>query len=172
LTIFAFAIHILRAALSAPNSMPHTKDQPITNSPVPVFLFRLFLLIILITDSSVPFLPDDALVTDSHLCMLSLVHHDNDDYGNAHIRIHETNEQSHTQANEEKLDMNELQESNKRILFNLLPAHVATHFLDNQFRSNMVITSCASSFDLFSFLWHSLFVCLLVHALFTLVIHD
>lgn len=35
--------------------------------------------------------------------------------------------------------MNELQESNRRILFNLLPAHVATHFLDNQFRSNMVI---------------------------------
>lgn len=34
--------------------------------------------------------------------------------------------------------MNELQESNRRILFNLLPAHVATHFLDNQFRSNMV----------------------------------
>ena len=30
------------------------------------------------------------------------------------------------------------QSSNRRILFNLLPAHVATHFLDNQFRSNMV----------------------------------
>ncbi|KAI1286421.1 Adenylate cyclase type 1 [Halotydeus destructor] len=41
------------------------------------------------------------------------------------------------QANEEKLDMHELQQSNKRILYNLLPAHVATHFLDNQFRSNM-----------------------------------
>ena len=26
----------------------------------------------------------------------------------------------------------------RRILFNLLPSHVATHFLDNQFRSNMV----------------------------------
>lgn len=34
--------------------------------------------------------------------------------------------------------MDALQHSNKRILFNLLPAHVATHFLDNQFRSNMV----------------------------------
>ncbi|RWS04161.1 Ca(2+)/calmodulin-responsive adenylate cyclase-like protein [Dinothrombium tinctorium] len=41
------------------------------------------------------------------------------------------------QANEEKHDMHELQNSNKRILFNLLPAHVAQHFLDNQFRSNM-----------------------------------
>lgn len=43
------------------------------------------------------------------------------------------------QAREEKVDMENLQSSNKRILFNLLPAHVATHFLDNQFRSNMVI---------------------------------
>lgn len=42
------------------------------------------------------------------------------------------------QANEEKRDMDALQHSNKRILFNLLPAHVATHFLDNQFRNNMV----------------------------------
>jgi adenylate cyclase 1 len=42
------------------------------------------------------------------------------------------------QAREEKLDMASLQGSNKRILFNLLPAHVATHFLDNQFRSNLV----------------------------------
>ena len=33
---------------------------------------------------------------------------------------------------------NHHQSSNRRILFNLLPAHVATHFLDNQFRSNMV----------------------------------
>ncbi|XP_018896468.2 adenylate cyclase type 1 isoform X1 [Bemisia tabaci] len=41
------------------------------------------------------------------------------------------------QANEEKRDMEALQNSNKRILFNLLPAHVASHFLDNQFRSNM-----------------------------------
>lgn len=42
------------------------------------------------------------------------------------------------QASEEKREMDSLQHSNKRILFNLLPAHVATHFLDNQFRSNMV----------------------------------
>jgi adenylate cyclase 1 len=42
------------------------------------------------------------------------------------------------QANEEKREMDALQHSNKRILFNLLPAHVATHFLDNQFRNNMV----------------------------------
>ncbi|XP_063232754.1 Ca(2+)/calmodulin-responsive adenylate cyclase isoform X3 [Bacillus rossius redtenbacheri] len=41
------------------------------------------------------------------------------------------------QANEERREMDALQTSNKRILFNLLPAHVATHFLDNQFRSNM-----------------------------------
>ncbi|XP_074600208.1 uncharacterized protein LOC141854435 [Brevipalpus obovatus] len=45
------------------------------------------------------------------------------------------------QANEEKLEMHELQDSNKRILFNLLPAHVATHFLDNQFRNNMELYS-------------------------------
>ncbi len=42
------------------------------------------------------------------------------------------------QAREEKLDMEALQSSNKRILFNLLPAHVAMHFLDNQFRNNLV----------------------------------
>ncbi|XP_054709450.1 Ca(2+)/calmodulin-responsive adenylate cyclase-like [Uloborus diversus] len=41
------------------------------------------------------------------------------------------------QANEEKHEMHELQSSNRRILFNLLPAHVATHFLDNQFKNNM-----------------------------------
>lgn len=41
------------------------------------------------------------------------------------------------QAKEEKRDMDALQNSNRRILFNLLPAHVATHFLDNQFRNNM-----------------------------------
>jgi adenylate cyclase 1 len=44
-----------------------------------------------------------------------------------------------SQAYEEKADMHELQNSNRRILFNLLPSHVATHFLDNQFRNNMVI---------------------------------
>ncbi|KAI5710816.1 hypothetical protein M8J75_011638 [Diaphorina citri] len=41
------------------------------------------------------------------------------------------------QACEEKKEMDALQHSNKRILFNLLPSHVAMHFLDNQFRSNM-----------------------------------
>ncbi|XP_057653494.1 Ca(2+)/calmodulin-responsive adenylate cyclase isoform X4 [Diorhabda carinulata] len=45
------------------------------------------------------------------------------------------------QANEEKREMDALQHSNKRILFNLLPAHVATHFLDNQFRNNMTTLS-------------------------------
>lgn len=45
------------------------------------------------------------------------------------------------QAREEKHDMETLQSSNKRILFNLLPAHVATHFLDNQFRSNLELYS-------------------------------
>lgn len=43
------------------------------------------------------------------------------------------------QAKEEKKDMDSLQTSNKRILFNLLPAHVAMHFLDNQFKNNMVM---------------------------------
>ena len=42
------------------------------------------------------------------------------------------------QAKDEKHDMEALQTSNKRILFNLLPAHVANHFLDAQFRSNLV----------------------------------
>ncbi|KAK8769032.1 hypothetical protein V5799_014502 [Amblyomma americanum] len=41
------------------------------------------------------------------------------------------------QANEEKQEMHDLESSNRRILFNLLPAHVATHFLDNQLRNNM-----------------------------------
>ncbi|XP_039747499.1 Ca(2+)/calmodulin-responsive adenylate cyclase-like isoform X2 [Pararge aegeria] len=40
------------------------------------------------------------------------------------------------QARDEKREMDALQASNRRILFNLLPAHVATHFLD-QFRTNM-----------------------------------
>ncbi|XP_076319683.1 adenylate cyclase 1-like isoform X2 [Tachypleus tridentatus] len=42
-----------------------------------------------------------------------------------------------SQANEEKYEMHELQSSNSHILFNLLPSHVATHFLENQFRNNM-----------------------------------
>lgn len=41
------------------------------------------------------------------------------------------------QASHEKREMAVLQESNKRILYNLLPAHVAAHFLDNQFRNNV-----------------------------------
>ncbi|XP_065200273.1 adenylate cyclase type 1 [Planococcus citri] len=41
------------------------------------------------------------------------------------------------QAKEEKKDMDSLQRSNKHILFNLLPSHVAMHFLDNQFKNNM-----------------------------------
>ncbi|XP_055914103.1 Ca(2+)/calmodulin-responsive adenylate cyclase isoform X1 [Eupeodes corollae] len=40
------------------------------------------------------------------------------------------------QASQEKKEMDVLQESNKRILHNLLPAHVAAHFLDAQFRNN------------------------------------
>ena len=65
------------------------------------------------------------------------------------------------QARDEKLDMEALQGSNRwaltsrklprfnsfifrRILFNLLPSHVATHFLDNQFRSNMVSNTSTS----------------------------
>ena len=41
------------------------------------------------------------------------------------------------QASEEKKDMEALQQNNKRILFNILPAHVAIHFLDNQFRNHL-----------------------------------
>ncbi|KAJ0180597.1 hypothetical protein K1T71_004001 [Dendrolimus kikuchii] len=41
------------------------------------------------------------------------------------------------QARDEKRDMDALQASNRRILFNLLPAHVANHFLDSQFKTNM-----------------------------------
>jgi adenylate cyclase 1 len=41
------------------------------------------------------------------------------------------------QASQEKREMSVLQQSNKRILHNLLPSHVATHFLDFQFRNNV-----------------------------------
>ena len=41
------------------------------------------------------------------------------------------------QASQEKREMSVLQQSNKRILHNLLPSHVASHFLDFQFRNNM-----------------------------------
>jgi len=33
--------------------------------------------------------------------------------------------------------MDALQQSNRRILFNLLPSHVATHFLDNNSRTHL-----------------------------------
>lgn len=42
------------------------------------------------------------------------------------------------QASQEKREMSVLQQSNKSILHNLLPSHVAAHFLNNQFRSHMV----------------------------------
>lgn len=45
------------------------------------------------------------------------------------------------QASHEKREMAVLQESNRRILFNLLPAHVAKHFLDNQFRGVNNVTA-------------------------------
>ncbi|XP_050427048.1 Ca(2+)/calmodulin-responsive adenylate cyclase isoform X2 [Adelges cooleyi] len=41
------------------------------------------------------------------------------------------------QAKEEKKEMEVLQNSNRRILFNLLPGHVAAHFLENQFKNNI-----------------------------------
>lgn len=41
------------------------------------------------------------------------------------------------QASQEKREMSVLQQSNKRILHNLLPSHVAAHFLDCQFRNNV-----------------------------------
>ncbi|XP_050528541.1 Ca(2+)/calmodulin-responsive adenylate cyclase-like isoform X2 [Daktulosphaira vitifoliae] len=41
------------------------------------------------------------------------------------------------QAKEEKKEMELLQNSNKRILYNLLPAHVAAYFLENQFKNNI-----------------------------------
>lgn len=75
------------------------------------------------------------------------------------------------QANEEKREMDALQHSNKRILFNLLPAHVATHFLDNQFRSNMVTSKHLQQFnvalisyfliDLFKNIWNTFNVIIL-----------
>ncbi|CAM1307563.1 ADCY1 (predicted) [Pycnogonum litorale] len=45
------------------------------------------------------------------------------------------------QAYEEKKEMHDLQHNNRRILFNLLPAHVATHFLDNQLRNHLDLYS-------------------------------
>ncbi|XP_052094774.1 adenylate cyclase type 1-like [Mytilus californianus] len=42
-----------------------------------------------------------------------------------------------TQATEEKIEMTDLQTNNRQILCNLLPAHVAAHFIDLQARSNL-----------------------------------
>lgn len=41
------------------------------------------------------------------------------------------------QAIQEKKEMSVLQKQNREILYNLLPAHVASHFLDSQFRNNI-----------------------------------
>ncbi|KAK7499404.1 hypothetical protein BaRGS_00009379, partial [Batillaria attramentaria] len=45
------------------------------------------------------------------------------------------------QATEEKSEMVELQNSNRRILCNLLPTHVAAHFIDHQHSSHMELYS-------------------------------
>lgn len=42
------------------------------------------------------------------------------------------------QATEEKAEMSELQMNNRQILCNLLPAHVAVHFIDHQNNTHMV----------------------------------
>ncbi|XP_041365496.1 adenylate cyclase type 1-like isoform X2 [Gigantopelta aegis] len=46
-----------------------------------------------------------------------------------------------TQATEEKIEMTELQTSNRQILCNLLPMHVAAHFMDTGSRSYMELYS-------------------------------
>lgn len=51
---------------------------------------------------------------------------------------------------QEKSEMADLRRHNQKILFNLLPAHVAMHFLDNQFLSNMVSFDCNSVTVLFT----------------------
>ena len=66
------------------------------------------------------------------------------------------------QATEEKREMDTLQHSNKRILFNLLPAHVATHFLDNQFRSNMVCRYRKQKKNLLAFMFVNFIITLLI----------
>lgn len=48
------------------------------------------------------------------------------------------------QASHEKKEMAVLKDSNRRILFNLLPAHVASHFLDNQFRGKNVSSAAGA----------------------------
>lgn len=49
------------------------------------------------------------------------------------------------QASHEKREMAVLQDSNKRILYNLLPAHVAAHFLDSQFRGGNAVSGAHGS---------------------------
>ncbi|GAB1599505.1 uncharacterized protein LOC115219753, partial [Argonauta hians] len=46
-----------------------------------------------------------------------------------------------TQATEEKIEMTELQTNNRQILCNLLPAHVAVHFIDHQNNTHMELYS-------------------------------
>ena len=58
------------------------------------------------------------------------------------------------QAKDEKHEMEALQSSNKSILFNVLPAHVATHFLDAQFRSNLVSSFKQSCLLCYVMYWH------------------
>ncbi|EAT39155.1 AAEL009022-PA, partial [Aedes aegypti] len=56
------------------------------------------------------------------------------------------------QASQEKKEMSVLQQSNRRILYNLLPSHVASHFLDNHFSRNNMVSSwrrAACLFDLY-----------------------
>lgn len=52
------------------------------------------------------------------------------------------------QATEEKIGMTELQTNNRRILCNLLPAHVAAHFIDNQNKAHMVRINAVSIMQL------------------------
>ncbi|XP_069111853.1 uncharacterized protein [Argopecten irradians] len=46
-----------------------------------------------------------------------------------------------TTATKEKIGMTELQDNNRQILCNLLPAHVAAHFIDSQTKSHMELYS-------------------------------
>ncbi|XP_060064547.1 uncharacterized protein LOC132544906 [Ylistrum balloti] len=46
-----------------------------------------------------------------------------------------------TTATKEKIGMTELQDNNRQILCNLLPAHVAAHFIDTQTKSHMALYS-------------------------------
>lgn len=47
---------------------------------------------------------------------------------------------SFSKATEQKIEMSELQNNNHMILCNLLPAHVAAHFIDGGNRSHMVLS--------------------------------